>query len=134
VDSLPRSGETWIIRDDWLALPRNATEIDAAMAWLLPDGVGLRVDTNGKLYVHHAVREDTGELLVHMVGHEYPQKTARADVHLRVSGKPKSVVSVSTDDEQEGYAERPESFRMVGDELVVPVEEIRNHRTVIVRF
>ncbi len=134
VDRLPRTPEHWTIGEDWFMLPRNADQIDAVLAWLVPEGLGLQVQTHGKLYVHSAVREDTGEWLVHLVHHEAASKTARADLRLDVPAKPSAVVSVSIDDEEEGYPERKERFRLDGTQLVVPVENIRSHRTVIVRF
>jgi len=134
VDRLPRTPEHWMIGEDWLMLPRNATQIDALIAWLAPDGFGVRVETHGRLYVHFALREDTGEWLVHLVNHEYPGRTARADVQLEVQSGPRSVVSISLDDGEEGYPERRESFQVLGHKLSIPVEDIRRHRTVIVRF
>jgi len=134
VDRLPHTPEHWTIGDEWFMLPRNATEIDAAVAWLVPQGFGIQVDTHGRLYVHFAEREDTGEWLVHLVHHEHPQRTARADVRLDVPGEPAAIVSISIDDADEGYPERKEEFRLAGTRLTVPVEDIRAHRTLIVRF
>jgi len=134
VDRLPRTAENWMIGNDWFMLPRNATEIDAVLAWLVPGGFGLRVDTNGKLYAHFAEREDTREWLVHLVNHEYPGRTARADLRIEAQRRPRRVVSISIDDEKEGYPERKESFQFAGKTILVPVEDIRRHRTVIVRF
>jgi hypothetical protein len=134
VDRLPRTAENWMIGADWFMLPRNATDIDAVLAWLVPSGFGLRVDTGGKLYVHHAERQDTGEWLVHLINHEYPPRLARADLLLTVPRRPRRVVSISIDDAQEGFPLRREAFEMSGKTLRVPVEDIRRHRTVIVRF
>ncbi|HUT37373.1 MAG TPA: alpha-amylase family protein [Planctomycetota bacterium] len=134
VDRLPHTPEHWTIGDQWFMLPRNATEIDAALAWLVPQGFGIQVETHGKLYVHFAEREDTGEWLVHLINHEHPHKTARADVRLDVTRKPAAVASISIDDAAEGYPERKERFQLAGATLTVPVEDIRAHRTVIVRF
>ena len=134
VDRLPHTPEHWTIGDDWFMLPRNAEEVDALIAWLVPEGLGLQVDTDGRLYVHFAEREDTGEWLVHLIHHEHPQKTARADVQLDVPGEPAAVVSISMDDGEEGYPEREERFTLADGTLSVPVEDIRSHRTVIVRF
>ena len=52
VDRLPRTPEHWTIGEDWFMLPRNADQIDAVLAWLVPAGFGLQVETHGKLYVH----------------------------------------------------------------------------------
>jgi hypothetical protein len=134
VDRLPRTPDHWMMGEDWYMLPRNAPEIDALLAWLAPEGFGVRVESAGKLYVHLAARADTGEQLVHLINHEYPPRTARADVRLEVTRKPLSVVSVSIDDAETDFPERVENFRMEGSKLLVPVEEIRRHRTVIVRF
>ncbi|MFW6107432.1 MAG: hypothetical protein ACOC8A_01950 [bacterium] len=134
VDRLPHTPEHWTIGTEWFMLPRNATEIDAVLAWLAPRGFGLRVETQGRLYVHFAEREDTGEWLVHLINHGHPQRAAHADVWLDVPGRPAAVVSVSIDDGEEGYPERKESFELEGAKLLVPVEDIRSHRTVIVRF
>lgn len=134
VDRLPHTPEHWMIRDQWFMLPRNATEIDAAIAWLVPRGFGIRVDSHSKLYVHFAGRADTGEWLVHLINHEHPHKRARADVWLDVSGEPSAVVSISVDDAESGYPERRERFELAGGKLAVPVEDIGSHRTLIVRF
>jgi hypothetical protein len=133
VERLPRTAEHWMIGEDWFMLPRNAGQIDAVLAWLVPDGFGIHVETHGKLYVHFAERQDTGEWLVHLIQHE-PQKTARADVRLDVPAKPSAVVSISMDDAEDGYPERKERYQLAGLRLTVPVEDIRSHRTVIVRF
>ncbi len=134
VDRLPHTPEHWAIGDQWFMLPRNATEIDAAIAWLVPDGFGIEVATGGKLYVHFAEREDTGEWLVHLINHEHPHKTARADVQLDFAANPAAVVSISMDDAEQGYPERKERWRFSGSALAVPVDDIRSHRTVIIRF
>ena len=134
VDKLPRTPENWTIGDNWFMLPRNATDIDAVMEWLAPGGLGFKADTYGKLYAHFAERTDTGEWLVHLINIEYPPKTARADVSVEVPKPPKSVVSISIDDEEDKWPERKEKFRLVGNTLLVPFEDVRRHRTVIIRF
>jgi hypothetical protein len=134
VDHLPRTPDNWMIGEDWFMLPRNADRIDAVLAWLAPEGFGVQVHTHAKLYVHLAEREDTGEWLVHLVHHEPGGKLARADVRLDVPREPSAVVSISSDDGEDGYPERKERFERSGRQIVVPVEDIRSHRTVIVRF
>ncbi|MFH1024413.1 MAG: alpha-amylase family protein [Planctomycetota bacterium] len=134
VDRKPRTPENWDIGHDGLMLPRNAADIDAALDGLVPAGFGVRVKTEGKIYVHVARREDSGECLVHLVHHRYPEKTARAVVSLDIPERPAAVVSISQDDKAEKYPERPEKFRFSGGKLTVTVEGIKNHRTVIVRF
>jgi hypothetical protein len=133
VDRLPRTAENWIITDDWFALPRNAPEIDRLLGWLVPAGFGVAVASDAKLYVHTSVREDTGERLVHLIHHEHPPKLAAAEVRLRVPSAPTSVVSISVDDADTEFPERPEDFHMDGQVLCVRLEAIRRHRTMIVR-
>ncbi len=50
------------------------------------------------------------------------------------SREPSAVVSISIDDGEEGYPERKERFERAGRQIIVPVEDIRSHRTVIIRF
>ena len=134
VDRLARTPENWTIGDDWYMLPRNATDIDAVCTWLAPEGFGLKVESHAKLYVHEAARQDSGERLIHLINHEFPARTARADIRLDVAKAPAEVVSISIDESETNYPERRETFSMTGTTLVVQVEDIRNHRTVIVRF
>lgn len=134
VDRPPRTPEHWMIGNEWLMLPRNAARIDAAMAWLAPRGFGIRVESHGRLYVHFARRTDTGEWLVHLINHEHPHGLCRADVRLDAPRRPSEVVSISMDDAAGGYPERCERFQWAGGALDVSVEEIRSHRTLIVRF
>ena len=134
IDRQSRSPDNWMMGEDWFMLPRNAPEIDAVLAWLAPEGFGVKVESSGKLYVHTAARKDTGEQLVHLINHEFPPRTARAEVRLDVRKKPSAVVSISIDDSEHDYPERPEPFRVDGKTLVVTVEEIRRHRTIIVRY
>ena len=83
---------------------------------------------------HFAARRDTGEWLVHLINHEHPARTARADVTLDVDRRPRSVTSISLDDAERNYPRRKERFTLAGGKLTIPVEDIRRHRTVVVRF
>lgn len=134
IDRVPRSPENWCLSPNNFMVPRNADAIDEAMAFLAPDGLGLTVSTNEKLYVHRSQRQDTGEWLVHLLNHEYPAKEARAEIQLRSDKTPKSVVSVSVDDKENDHPERKEAFSMQGNLLLIPVAGIKHHRSIIVRF
>jgi len=133
IERLPRNESTWILGENWFAMPGNAADIDGVMSFLMPRGFGLRVETQAKIYVHLAGRQDTGELLIHLIHLEYPAKTAQAEVRLRVAGKPHEVFSISQDDVDNDYAPRPHVFRMEADEVVAAVDNIRSHCTIIVR-
>jgi hypothetical protein len=132
IDRLPRTPESWRIASDDIMMPRNVGDLDAAMTWLLPRGTGVEVRTNGRLYVHFAERPDTGDLLVHLLNAEGPDRRARADVTIEVDSV-SSISSVSYDDEATGFAERKEIWKSKGNRVSVPVKDIRIHRTVIVR-
>ncbi len=135
VDRLPRTPDHWVIGADWFMLPRNAAEIDDVMAWLVPGGFGIRVDTHGKLYVHATARKDTGEWLIHLINHEHKdKKTTRAELRVEVPAKPRAIVSIALDDAEKNYAERRERGQLAGTTLTIPIENIRAHRTVILRF
>lgn len=134
IDRQPRTPDHWMMGEDWYMLPRNATEIDAVLGWLMPEGAGVQVVSHSKLYAHVAARSDTGEQLLHLINHDDPSRPARAEVRMEVPRKPSGVVSISIDDVESDYPERVEDFRLDGNVLLVSVEEIRRHRTLIVRF
>ncbi len=133
VDRVPRTAESWIIPYDMFMMPRNAWQLDEVLVSLLPDR-RLQVNTDGRLYVHHARRTDTGEDLVHLINHGFPPQIAMADVALRAEREVQDVVSVSVDDVEDEYPLRRETFEMRGEWLHVPVAGIRHHRSLIVRW
>lgn len=134
VDRTPRTPQYWTIPAAMHMLPRNAHKLDELFSFLLPDGLALRVDTPSSIYVHHSVRADTSEQLIHLINFSYPEQTAYADVRIRLGSEPHSVVSVSLDDTDTDHAPREEAFEMQGDWLMVRVAKIQHHRSLIVRM
>lgn len=133
VDRLPRTPDNWTIPHDMLMLPRNANQIDEVFARLIPEGLQLKVEGEGRLYVHLSERLDTNEQMVHLINHAYPEQKAELKIFLKINRKVKEVVSFSVDDKDNNYALRKEAFEQKGDQLFIKVKEIQNHRTVIVR-
>ncbi len=133
VHRVARTPANWCHSPDNLMLPRNAPQIDALLAGLLPEGIGLDVSTGGKLYVHLAHREDTGEWMLHLINHEFQTKKANARIRLKTEKEPVEIVSVSMDD-AEAFEERSESFSMDGSWLCFNMNDIGIHRTAIMRF
>jgi hypothetical protein len=135
IDRVPRTPDSWIIPFDMLMMPRNAWQLDAVFATLLPrDQRRLQVITDGRLYVHHSRRTDTGEDLVHLINHGFPGQVAVAGVALRAARKVKGVQSISVDDAENEYPLRCETFEMHGQWLHVRLVDIRHHRSLIVRW
>lgn len=133
IEKTPHTQDRWTISTDSIMMPLNAAEIDTLVSWLVPGGLGLHVESDGRLYVHQVRRTDTGEIMVHLINHEYATRAARAVVRMEVAQMPKEVVSISMDEGESDYPERKELFTMAGLTVIVPVEDIQKHRTVIVR-
>lgn len=134
VDRVARIPANWQLRPDGRMMPRNAHLIDEVISCLVPEGFDLQVDTVGKLYVHYARRTDTGELLVHLINHEFDRRRATAHICLCCDREPAEIVSISVDDEDSGFEERNEDFAKDGNTVRITVSDIKVHRSVIIRF
>ncbi len=133
VDRVARIPANWCHSPANHMLARNAHVVDELVGWLLPEGIGIRVDTVGKIYVHYARRSDTNERMVHLINHEFDKRVANATVELRMDTAPSQVVSISMDD-METYPKQEETFSMDGNTLRFRVDNIKTHRTAIIRM
>lgn len=133
IDKLPRTPDNWTIPHDMLMMPRNAKQIDEIISYLIPEGFQLKIESDSRLYVHHSDRFDTNEQMIHLINHAFPENKGELNFSLKVNRKVKEVVSFSIDDKDNNYTLRKETFSQNGENLIMKVSDIQNHRTIVVR-
>jgi hypothetical protein len=123
-----------MIPHDILMLPRNALAVDSVMKSLLPNSGTLQIRSEGKLYVHHSRRLDTGEELIHLINHEFPTKMTNAEIILKGKGSVDAVFSLSLDEKELAYPLTKLAFEMKNGVIVLSIKDIQHHKSLIVKW
>ena len=132
VPSFPRTEQNWMIPVDDILVPRNTEQIKSVLDFLMPEGCGIEVKTEQKVYVHTSKRVEKGELFVHLINYSYPDSEASVEVVLDIDNSPAKVVTIAVDDHDTDFAEREEEFEFNDGKLRIDVAGIKHHRSLII--
>ena len=132
VPAFKKTVDAWMIPVNDILVPENSDQIKSVLDYLMPEGCGIKVETDQKVYVHTSKRVEQRELFVHLINYSYPDEAASVKVVLDIDGAPEKVVSIAVDDQDTDFAEREEVFTFEDGKLTIDVAGIKHHRSLII--